>query len=359
MLEGSPNAQEKLIFFKWLEDVVVGTAANGFQGCGNVVDCRDHDHRHFRIVLPHPFQQPDTVHLRHDHVAQDQVGRYFLNLVLRNAAVLHRRASIPLGLEHGRNDLSNRFLIVHDEYVFHLHVGVPPLVIICDGTPKWGRPCPVRKQRVSVSEGLTLRASRRPHQASRQHEDRNDGNTGREARYGVGESKPARDRFLRSNRLHHLAGSLSPFPPRSPSGLFPFLACRVVLPYIFFLERSGVADSSASRIEFGNRFSADRGLDSLLFGSGALCCGLGAETLVSDSADRLGPGRHLLYRAEKPAAGFFRSFGNRDFRDGTLPACRLDDVAVGDGAPQSRSAAPCRDIPAEWPAWAGPSALAG
>src|SRR5260370_15931361 len=148
---------------------------------------------------------------------------------------------------------------------------------------------------------------------------------------------PAGHCFLRSNRLHHLAGSLSPFPPRSPSGLFPFLACRVVLPYIFFPERSGVADSSASRIEFGNRFSADRSLDSLLFGSGALCCGLGAETLVSDSADRLGPGRHLLYRAERPAAGFFPSLGNRDFRDGTLPACRLDDVAALAGAPPSRT----------------------
>src|SRR5438128_5367036 len=32
MLEGSSNAEEKLIFFKWLEDVVVGSAANGFEG---------------------------------------------------------------------------------------------------------------------------------------------------------------------------------------------------------------------------------------------------------------------------------------------------------------------------------------
>ena len=145
MLEGPSNAEEKLIFFKWLEDVVVGSAANGFEGCGNVVDCRDHDHRHFRVVLPHPFQQPDSVHLRHDHVAQNQVGRYLLNLVLRNAAVLHCCAAIALGLEHGRNYLSNRLLIVHDEYVFHLHVGVLPVGIICDGTNKRGLACLVRK----------------------------------------------------------------------------------------------------------------------------------------------------------------------------------------------------------------------
>src|SRR5437763_99344 len=51
MLEGPSNAEEKLILFKGLEDVIVGSAANGFQGCGNVVDGRDHDDRYFRIVL--------------------------------------------------------------------------------------------------------------------------------------------------------------------------------------------------------------------------------------------------------------------------------------------------------------------
>jgi hypothetical protein len=52
---------------------------------------------------------------------------------------------IAFGFEHGRNDLSNRFLIVHDEYVFHLHGGLPLVAIIWDGTPKRGRTCLVRK----------------------------------------------------------------------------------------------------------------------------------------------------------------------------------------------------------------------
>ena len=137
VLQRSSNAQKELVFFERLEDVIIGPPANGFQCSGNVVDCGDHDHRHFRIVLPHPLKQPDPVHLRHDHVAQDKIRRYFLDLVLRDAAVLHRRAVIALRLEHGRNDLSNRFLIVHDQNVFHLHVGLPPLGIICDGTHKW------------------------------------------------------------------------------------------------------------------------------------------------------------------------------------------------------------------------------
>ncbi len=162
VLKSASNAQKKLVLFEGLEDVVIGAAANGFQCCGNVMDCRDHDHRHFGIVLAHPFQQPDPVHLGHDHVAQHQVGRCLLDLVLRDAAVLHGRAVITLRLEHGRDDFSNRFLIVHDENVFHLHGGLPLLGIICDGTHNWGWPCPVRKQRVSVNEGDTLRASRRP-----------------------------------------------------------------------------------------------------------------------------------------------------------------------------------------------------
>jgi len=45
-------------------------------------------------------------------------GVSFFDLLLRDAAVLHRRAVIALRFEHGRNHLSNRFLIVHDEYVF-------------------------------------------------------------------------------------------------------------------------------------------------------------------------------------------------------------------------------------------------
>src|SRR5207302_4667713 len=35
MLEGPPDSQKELILFKGLEDVIVGSAANGFEGCGN------------------------------------------------------------------------------------------------------------------------------------------------------------------------------------------------------------------------------------------------------------------------------------------------------------------------------------
>src|SRR5260370_578695 len=94
VLQCAPNAQKELILLERLQDVIIGPAANRFEGPGNVMNRCNHDHRHFRIVLPHPFQQPDAVHLRHNHVAQDKVGSCLFDLVLRNAAVVYGRAVI-------------------------------------------------------------------------------------------------------------------------------------------------------------------------------------------------------------------------------------------------------------------------
>ena len=96
VLQRASNAQKELVLFEGLEDVVIGPATNGFESSGNVVDGGDHDHRHFGIVLPHPLEETDPVHLRHDHVAQNKVGRGLLDLVLGDAAILHGRAMIAL-----------------------------------------------------------------------------------------------------------------------------------------------------------------------------------------------------------------------------------------------------------------------
>src|SRR5204862_8227068 len=117
---------------------------------------------------------------------------------------------------------------------------------------------------------------RRPHPASRQHEYRNDGTTSREAGHGVGESRAARDRLLRSDGLYHSAGALSSFPPRSPCGLFPFLACRMVLLYFLLVVRSGTADSSAPGTKSGKRLGAGRRLAPLPGSRGGLLGRLGA-----------------------------------------------------------------------------------
>ena len=48
MLQRAANAQIKLIFFEWLQNVVVSAGANGFEGDGNIVHGRDHDHGNVR-----------------------------------------------------------------------------------------------------------------------------------------------------------------------------------------------------------------------------------------------------------------------------------------------------------------------
>ena len=82
MLQGAAHAHEELILFKRLQDVVVSTAPDRFQGCGNVVNRRDHNHRDFVVRDAEPVQELDAVHLGHDHVAQDQVGPKFAKLIL-------------------------------------------------------------------------------------------------------------------------------------------------------------------------------------------------------------------------------------------------------------------------------------
>src|SRR6184192_1118910 len=57
--------------------------------------------RDIRVKLAHPFQKLDAVHLRHDHVAQDQVGPGALDVLLGSAAVVRYGATVALGFEHG------------------------------------------------------------------------------------------------------------------------------------------------------------------------------------------------------------------------------------------------------------------
>ena len=100
VLQGAADAEEELILFKGLQDVIVSAAADGFERRRNVVNRRDHDYGHIGIEFAHPFQQLDAVHLRHNHVAQNQVRCNAFDVVLCRAAVVRHGATITLGLEH-------------------------------------------------------------------------------------------------------------------------------------------------------------------------------------------------------------------------------------------------------------------
>ena len=69
VLKGAADAEEELVLFKRFEDVVVGTAADGFEGGRDVMDGGDHDDGNFGVVFAEPIEQLDAVHFGHDHVA--------------------------------------------------------------------------------------------------------------------------------------------------------------------------------------------------------------------------------------------------------------------------------------------------
>ena len=118
MLKSAADAEEELVFFEGLEDVVVSAATDGFESRGNVVDGGDHDDRDLGVVFTEPIEQLDAVHLGHDHVAQDKIRRGLFDLLLGSAAIAYGRAAITFRFEHGGNDFSNRFFIVDDQYLF-------------------------------------------------------------------------------------------------------------------------------------------------------------------------------------------------------------------------------------------------
>src|SRR5262249_54535903 len=80
-----------------------------------------HDDGNFGVVLAEPIEEFDAIHFRHDHVAEDEIRRDALDLILGRSTIADRCAVIALGFEHGRNDFTNRFLVVDDEYVFQVH----------------------------------------------------------------------------------------------------------------------------------------------------------------------------------------------------------------------------------------------
>jgi hypothetical protein len=69
VLKGALDAVVKLVFLERFQDVIVGTAADGFEGRGNVVDGGDHNNGYFWVEAVQPVEESDAVHLRHNHVA--------------------------------------------------------------------------------------------------------------------------------------------------------------------------------------------------------------------------------------------------------------------------------------------------
>src|SRR3984957_18658951 len=108
------DAEKKLVFFKGLKDIVVSATTNGFEGGGDIVHGRDHDHRYLRIVRMQPGKQLQTVHFRHQHVAEHKVKRVRLEVLDCFPAVGDCGTRVPLGFKQGRDNLADGLLVVDD-----------------------------------------------------------------------------------------------------------------------------------------------------------------------------------------------------------------------------------------------------
>ena len=118
MLQCAIHAEIELVLFKRFEDVVVGSTPNRFECRRDIVNGRDHDHRHFWIILAKPVEQLDAVHFRHDHVAQDQIRGGTFHLILCGAAVANRGAAVAFRLQHRGDNFANGLFVVDDQNVF-------------------------------------------------------------------------------------------------------------------------------------------------------------------------------------------------------------------------------------------------
>ena len=116
-----PDAQIQLIFFKWLENVIVRPCTDRFESDGYVVHCRHHDHWNVGVVHAELGEKLEPVHFRHDDIAQHQIERIVPESVKRNAAVSAGDAVITLRFKKSRHDLSNCFFIVYDQNLFFIH----------------------------------------------------------------------------------------------------------------------------------------------------------------------------------------------------------------------------------------------
>ncbi len=122
VFKGAANGSQQLFALEGLQQVVVGAVAQGLQGDGDVVHRRDHDERHIGIALFGMLQEGDSIHFGHH-----EVGEYEVEFVARlkdgkgfDTARSLARLKIRT-LEHGRNNLADRLLVIYHQYAIVGH----------------------------------------------------------------------------------------------------------------------------------------------------------------------------------------------------------------------------------------------
>ena len=82
---------------------------------------RNHDHRHVRVFGAQLGKQAYPVHFGHYDVAQHQVERIVPESLESDHSVRAHGTLVPLCVEQGRNDLSNRLFVVYYQDFLSLH----------------------------------------------------------------------------------------------------------------------------------------------------------------------------------------------------------------------------------------------
>ena len=125
VLQGTPDAQIKLVLFKRFKNVVVSSRADCFKSDCDVVHRCDHDHRHIGIVHAQLGEKLEAVHFRHHNIAQHQIERIVAEGVEGNSPVSTSDGVITLRIEKSGYNFPNRFFVIYNQDLFSIHVWAP------------------------------------------------------------------------------------------------------------------------------------------------------------------------------------------------------------------------------------------
>ena len=106
-----------------LGDVLVRALGVTAQHVVRLLARRQHDHGDPRgaVVRSHPPRELQTVHVRHVHVGDDEVGGLRANRFQSLPAVVRHADLIPVARQPGRQQLADLLLVIDEEDAFSRH----------------------------------------------------------------------------------------------------------------------------------------------------------------------------------------------------------------------------------------------
>ncbi len=116
-LQPAGHRFHQLVSGERFREVVVGSEIHAAPGTRSVVECGKEDKRNFGKTRlgPQGLEHGETVHLRHHHVAQDEIGRIAARQLQAHAAVFRSGRGVALDLQHQHDVVADAGLVLDDE----------------------------------------------------------------------------------------------------------------------------------------------------------------------------------------------------------------------------------------------------